>query len=86
MLDKLRRAVTGRSLAADDRAQSNLVGLVMGILFAGIVIVSVFIPVMNEAIANANLTGNTATVIGLVPLFAGLLLLVSIASPLMRRV
>ena len=69
----------------DDRAQSNLTGLMLGLLVSGIIAISVFIPVINDAIANANLTGTTATVVGLLPLFAGLLLLVAMASPMMGR-
>lgn len=45
-----------------------------------------FIPVVNEAISDAALSGSAATVADLIPLFASLLLLVAMAGPLMRRV
>lgn len=65
---------------------TNLVGLIMGILIAAIVGVAAAIPVIQDVIDSANLTGNVATIVGLIPLFIGLLLLVALASPLMRRV
>lgn len=71
---------------AATRGQSNLSGLFIGILVATIVGVAVAIPVINDVLADANLTGTTATVVGLIPLFIGLMLLVAIAAPLMRRV
>jgi hypothetical protein len=77
-------------LLGDKRAQqtggTNLVGLFMGLLIAAIVAVSVFIPVVTDAVSNANVSGNTATILDLLPLFAALLLLISLAAPLMRRV
>lgn len=72
-----------------DRAQAggtNLVGLFIGLLIAAIVAVQVFIPVVNDAIAESNLSGTEETIVSLLPLFAGLLLLVALAGPLMRRV
>lgn len=46
----------------------------------------VFIPVVNDAVAESNISGTTETIVTLLPLFAGLLLLVALAGPLMRRV
>jgi hypothetical protein len=69
----------------DNRAQTNLTGLMIGILIAAIVAIQVFIPVVNDAIASSNATGTTKTILELLPLFAALLVLVSQASPLMRR-
>jgi hypothetical protein len=68
------------------RGQTNLVGLLIGLLIAGIVLIDVFIPVMLDSINSSNASGSTATILGLLPLFGGLLLLVSMASPLMRRI
>lgn len=86
MLDKLKMA----KLMADEKAQmgggTNLVGLFMGLLIAAIVAVSVFIPVVTDAIANSSVSGNTKTILDLLPLFAALLLLIALAAPLMRRV
>ena len=85
MLEKLRKRLT--ELKHDNQAQStNLVGLFIGLMIAAIVAIQVFIPVVNDAVASANLSGTTATVVELLPLFAGLLLLIALASPLMRRI
>lgn len=48
--------------------------------------VSVAIPVINTALEDANVSGNTETVLDLLPLFIGLLLLIALAGPLMRRI
>lgn len=45
---------------------------VMGVIFGTILIVAVAIPVTIEVIADANLSGTTATVVGFIPLFLGL--------------
>lgn len=45
---------------------------VLGVIFAIILIVAVAIPVSTSVIADANLTGTTATVVGFIPLFLGL--------------
>jgi hypothetical protein len=74
------------SLDRYTRGQTNLVGLLIGLLIAGIVLIDVFIPVMLDSINSSNASGSTATILGLLPLFGGLLLLVSMASPLMRRI
>jgi len=78
LIDKLK--------AMDNRAQGNIGGLFIGIMIAAILGVSVAIPVIQNALNNADVTGNTETVLGLLPLFIGLLLLLSLAGPLMRRV
>lgn len=69
-----------------ERAQSNLTGLFIGLLIAAIVAIQVFIPVVNDAIASSNVSGTTLTVLELLSLFASLLLLIALASPLMRRI
>ena len=63
-----------------------MVGLFIGILIAAIVVLQVFIPVVNDAIADAALEGTVAQVAELLPLFASLILLIAMAGPLMRRV
>jgi hypothetical protein len=55
-------------------------------MIAVILGVSVAIPVIQNAIDTANVSGNTETVLNLLPLFIGLLLLLALAGPLMRRV
>ena len=69
-----------------ERGQVNLTGLFIGILISGIVTMGVFIPVWNDVLASSNVTGTTKTILEYVPLFAGLMLLVAIAGPLMSRV
>jgi len=73
---------------SDGRGQmgSNLVGLFIGVLIAAIVAIQVFIPVVNDAISQSSVSGTAATVLGLLPLFAALLVLIALAAPLMRRV
>lgn len=55
--------------------QTQLGGLgarIMAVIFGTILIVAVAIPITNDTIADANLTGTTATVVGFIPLFLGL--------------
>lgn len=59
----------------------SLVSQVMSVVIGTILIVAVAIPITQQIIANANLTGTTATVVGFIPLFlaiAGLLLAVAL--------
>ncbi len=69
-----------------DRAQSNITRLVIGVMIAAIVVVQVFIPTVQDAIESANVSGTEETVLSLLPLFAALLVLIALASPLMSRV
>lgn len=70
-----------------DRGQSNLVQLFLGIAIAFIVGVGVAIPILNDTISSTNFSNTmTQTVVEYVPLFLGLLLLVAVAAPIMRRV
>lgn len=74
-------------LMGGERAQAggNLVSLIVGIAVASIVGIGVGIPIMNEVINTANLTGITATVVGFIPVMLALLIFVATASPIMRR-
>jgi len=47
-------------------------GKILAVIFGTIMIVAVAIPVTIDVIADANLTGTTATVVGFIPLFLGL--------------
>lgn len=69
-----------------DFGQGNIGSLFIGIMVAAILGVGVAIPVILDVINGSNVTGTTKTVLDLVPLFVGLLLLVALAGPLMRRV
>jgi cadmium resistance protein CadD (predicted permease) len=53
-----------------------VVGQIIGLMIAIVVLVAVAIPVVTDVIDEANLTGTTATVVGLIPLFLGLAALV----------
>lgn len=47
-------------------------GNVMAVIFGTILIVAVAIPVTQDAIDTANLSGITATIVGFIPVFLGL--------------
>jgi len=47
-------------------------GRIMAVIFGTILIVGAAIPITQETIDTANLTGTTATVVGFIPLFLGL--------------
>lgn len=70
-----------------NRAQAggNLTGLIIGVAVAAIVGIGVGIPIINDVIASANLSGITATVVDFIPIMLGLLIFVAAASPIMRR-
>lgn len=68
------------------RGQGNIGSLFIGVMVAAILGIGVAIPVILDVINNSNVSGTTATVLNLVPLFVALLLLVALAGPLMRRV
>lgn len=75
-------------LKESNRGQTgtNLVSLIIGIMIAAVVGIEVVIPVINDALASSNVSGTAATVLGLLTTFIALLLLVAVASPLMRRI
>jgi len=76
-----------RQLKDDTSAQAgNLVSLMIGVLIAAIVTIQVFIPTVNDAISSSSVTGTAATILELLPLFGALLVMIALASPLMRRV
>jgi hypothetical protein len=68
-----------------DRGQTNLGNLFIGIMIAAIIAIRVFIPTVQDAIASSNVSGTTKTILDMLSLFAALLLLISLASPLMNR-
>jgi len=86
-IEALRTAAHPQALAADNRAQggTNLVGLIIGIVVAAIVGIAVGIPVIQDAIAQANVSGTTALIVGFIPVMIGLMIFVATASPIMRR-
>lgn len=80
---------TLRSVAAmDNRGQAGaggLIRLVIGIAVAVIVAVGVAIPIVNDVIAQSNLTGLTALIVGFIPVMLGVLIFVATVSPIMNR-
>lgn len=74
-------------LKDDTRAQgSNLVALIIGVVIAAIVGIAVGVPVIQDVIATANLTGTDALIAGFIPTMIVLMIFVAVASPIMRRV
>ncbi|MCG1002870.1 MULTISPECIES: hypothetical protein [Halobacterium] len=74
--------------ARGERAQTgagNLVGLIIGVTISAIVGVGVGVPIMNDVIADANLTGTTALIAGFIPVMLVLMVFVATAAPIMRR-
>ena len=58
-------------------------GRILLVIFGIILVVAVAIPITNDVITSANLSGTTATVVGFIPLFlalAGLALAASLVS------
>lgn len=66
--------------------RSSLVGVMIALMIGALVALEVVIPVIQDGIASANVTGTTATILGMIPMFVSILLLVAVASPLMSRV
>lgn len=66
-------------------AQAGLVSAFIGIMVAVIVGVGVAIPVIQDTITNASLSGTTLTVVNLLPLLLAVVLLVAIASLIIVR-
>ena len=62
------------------KGQQGLVAAFIGIMVATIIGVGVAIPVIQDTITNASLTGTTLTVVNLLPLLLAVVLLVAIAA------
>lgn len=76
------------ALGSADRGQmgaGNLIGLIIGIAVAVIVGVGVGIPITNQVIAESNLTGITALIVGFIPVMLALMIFVATAAPIMAR-
>lgn len=59
-------------------------GLFVGVMVAVVIGAGATIPILVDAIAGSGASGTTATVMGLVPLFVAVLLLVALARPLLK--
>lgn len=60
-------------------AQVNIVDVIMGIIIVVIMVSAAAIPVIQDVLNNANISGIPATILGLVPVFLSLLALIAIA-------
>lgn len=67
------------------KSESGVAGQMIAMLVLVILGAATAIPVIQSAIENAGVTGNTATILSLIPLFVALLLLLAFAKPLLRR-
>lgn len=67
------------------RGQGNLVGLIIGVTISAIVGIGVGVPIMNQVIADANLSGTTALIAGFIPVMLTLMVFVATAAPIMQR-
>ena len=56
----------------------NGITLMIGVMIALVILISIVLPTINSAVINGNLTGTTATVVGIIPLMiaVGFLLLI----------
>lgn len=66
-------------------ALNNLIGAAIGVMILIIVMFSVTIPTVTEAIATANLTGAASTIAGLIPLLLVLGIFIIIVSIFVTR-
>ena len=60
-------------------AQVNIVDVIMGIIIVVIMVSAAAIPVIQDVLNNANISGIPATILGLIPVFLSLLALIAIA-------
>lgn len=65
--------------------RGNLISVVIGVTVAVIVGVGVAIPIVNDVIAQANLSSLTGTIVGFIPVMMGVLVFVATVGPIMRR-
>jgi hypothetical protein len=64
---------------------ANAISALIGIMLAVVIGVAVTIPVVVQSIADANLTGTTATIVNLIPLLIGVLLIVIVVGAMGLR-
>jgi len=57
----------------------------VGVAVAVIVGVGVAIPIVNDVIAQSNMSGITATIVGFIPVMLGVLIFVATVGPIMQR-
>jgi len=79
---------TLRSFMADDRGQvggTNIVRLMIGVAVAVLVGVGVAVPIINDVIANGNLSGVEQTIASFISTIIILVIFMAAASPIMGR-
>lgn len=74
-----------RTYARGQAGAGNLVGLIIGVTIAAIVGIGVGVPIMNQVINDANLSGTVALIAGFIPVMLTLMVFVATAAPIMRR-
>lgn len=67
------------------RAKKGMVNMIVGLIVAIIALVAVAIPVTQDVITTANLTGTTATIVSFIPVFLGLAGLALVAGLVSKR-
>lgn len=77
---KLSRMWNAAKVLSSKKGMGGTAGAVIGVTIAIVVIVAVAVPVTQNVIDSANLSGTTAVVVALIPLFLGLAGLVVAAS------
>ena len=61
---------------------AGFVNYVLGLVILVIVIAAVAIPIINKVLADSNITGTTATILSMTPLFLALLVLILVIKPI----
>ena len=79
-ISNVERVTSGFKNITSSLSSSGIVTSFIAILVATIVGVGVAIPVVQDTITNASLTGTTLTIVNLIPLMIGLVLFVAIAG------
>jgi len=63
-------------------AKGGVVDYVLGLVVIIIIIAAVAIPVIQDTLANANITGTAATILSYTPLFLAILVFVLVVKPI----
>jgi hypothetical protein len=77
MENLLNREVTKESGSSDG---ATVAGMVVGLVIGIVLVVAVAIPVTTGVIESANLTGTTATVVGVIPILLAMVPAVMVAQ------
>jgi len=69
-----------------DASNGSLPKILIGLIIAAVVGGGAALPIIVELINESGASGVLATVLGIIPLFVALILLLAFAGPVMRRV